>query len=240
MRRGFWVKAAAAAGTAILGAGISISAAPGKAPAAKPAAARDWTRIVSMTPEGGFRMGNPNARVKLVEYGSLTCPTCARFSTVAKAPLAGHVRTGKVSFEFRNYVLNSLDLAAALVSRCGGPSRFFSFTEKLYATQPQWVGKITGISQAQKDALQKLPSDQQIARVAEYGGLTAMAAAAGITPQQARACLGDKAGVDRLVQMRQAGDAAGVHGTPSFFINGAAVDAHDWAGLLPAIRKAGG
>jgi protein-disulfide isomerase len=40
--------------------------------------------------------------------------------------------------------------------------------------------------------------------------------------------------------MRQAGDAAGVHGTPSFFINGAAVDAHGWAELLPAIRKAGG
>ena len=237
--RGVWITAAAA----MLGAGVSVSAAPkqaSSAPARKAPAARDWTQIVSITPEGGFRMGNPNARVKLVEYGSLTCPTCASFSTAAKAPLASHVRTGKVSFEFRNYVLNSLDLTAALLARCGGPSRFFPLTERLYATQPQWVGKVSGLSQAQKEEIQKLPNDQQIARVAEYGGLTGMAAAAGVTPRQAKACLTDQAGVDRLVQMRQAGDAAGVHGTPSFFINGAAVDAHDWAELLPAIRKAGG
>ena len=209
------------------------------APAAKPAA-RDWTRVVSVTPEGGFRMGNPNARVKVVEYGSLTCPTCARFSNSAKAPLAAEVRTGKVSFEFRNYVLNSIDLAAALLARCSGASRFFPFTERLYATQPQWVGRITGMTQAQKEAIQKLPNDQQIARVAEIGGLTGMAAAAGVTPQRARACLADQAGVDRLVKMRQAGDAAGVNHTPSFLVNGAAVEAHDWAELLPAIRKAGG
>ena len=210
------------------------------APAAKPAAARDWTEVVSITPEGGFRMGNPNARVKLVEYGSLTCPTCAKFSTAAKTPLAAHVRTGRVSFEFRNYVLNSLDLTAALLARCGGPSRFFPLTERLYATQPQWVEKVTSLSQAQKEEIAKLPNDQQIARVADHGGLIALAAAAGVTPAQAKACLTDKAGLDRLVQMRQAGDAAGVHGTPSFLINGAAVDAHDWAELLPAIKKAGG
>ncbi len=239
MMRGLWITAAAAA--AVLGASSVADAQARKAaPAAKPAAARDWTQAVSITPEGGFRMGNPNARVKLVEYGSLTCPTCAKFSTAAKAPLASHIRTGKVSFEFRNYVLNSLDLTAALLARCGGPSRFFPLTERFYATQQQWVGKVTGLSQAQKEEIQKLPNDQQISRVAEYGGLTGMAAAAGVTPQQARACLTDQAGVDRLVQMRQAGDAAGVHGTPSFFINGAAVDAHGWAELLPAIRKAGG
>ena len=239
MMRGVWIMAAGAA--AIVGASAMADAQARKAaPTAKPAAVRDWAQIVSITPEGGFRMGNPNARVKLVEYGSLTCPTCAKFSTDAKAPLAGHVRTGKVSFEFRNYVLNSLDLTAALLARCGGPSRFFPMIERLYATQPQWVGRVTGLSEAQRQEIQKLPSDQQIARVAEYGGLTGMAAAVGVPPRQTKACLSDRAGVDRLVQMRQAGDAAGVHGTPSFFINGAAVDAHGWAELLPAIRNAGG
>ena len=239
MMRSVFILAAAAA--ASVGASAVADAQARKAaPAVKTAAVRDWTQVVSVTPEGGFRMGNPNARVKLVEYGSLTCPTCAKFSTDAKAPLTSHLRTGKVSFEFRNYVLNSLDLTASLLARCSGPSRFFPFVEKLYATQPQWIGKVTGLSDAQKEEIQKLPSDQQIARVADYGGLTGLAAAAGVTPRQAKACLTDKAGVDRLVQMRQAGDAAGVHGTPSFFINGAAVDAHGWAELLPAIRKAGG
>jgi protein-disulfide isomerase len=238
MTRSVWIAAVA---TAAIFSAAAVADAQGRktAPAAKPAV-RDWARVVSITPEGGFRMGNPDARVKLVEYGSLTCPTCARFSNEAKAALAARVRIGKVSFEFRNYVLNGLDLGAALLARCGGPSRFFPLTEDFYATQPQWTGKVTGMTQAQKDQLQKLPADRQIGRIAEIGGLTRMAAAAGVTPQQASACLSDKGAVDRLVQMRQAGDAAGVHGTPTFFINGAAADAHDWAGLLPAIQKAGG
>ena len=230
-----WAIAAAAAAT-VLGAAASVSAAPRSAVAA---AARNWAAVVVATPEGGFRMGNPHARVKLVEYGSLTCPTCAHFSDSAKAPLMAEVRSGRISFEFRNYVLNSIDLSAALLARCSGPSRFFPFVERLYATQPQWVGKITGINQAQKDAIQKLPSDRQIARLAQIGGLTGMAASAGMTPQRAAACLADKAGIGRLVEMRQAADAAGVSHTPSFVVNGTAVEAHDWAELLPAIRKAG-
>ena len=40
----------------------------------------DWTQMVSETPQGGFVMGNPNAPVKLIEFGSLTCPHCAEFS----------------------------------------------------------------------------------------------------------------------------------------------------------------
>ena len=30
----------------------------------------DWTTVVSRTPEGGFVMGNPNAKVKLIEIGA--------------------------------------------------------------------------------------------------------------------------------------------------------------------------
>jgi protein-disulfide isomerase len=234
MRRRLFIQALA--GLALAGTAVSLGAAPNKAAPA----ARDWTRTVAATPEGGFRMGNPAAPVKLVEYGSLTCPACASFSNAAKAPLAAQVRSGRVSFEFRNYVLNSVDLAAALLARCAGPSRFFPLVENMYATQPQWVGRITGVPQAQKDQLQKLSPGQQIVRIAEIGGLTRMAAAAGVTPQRAKACLADQAAVDRLVQMRQAGDAAGVHGTPSFFINGAPVDAHEWTALAPLLRRPGG
>ena len=39
-----------------------------------------WTEIVSETPEGGYRMGNPDAPVKLVEYASITCPHCGEFA----------------------------------------------------------------------------------------------------------------------------------------------------------------
>src|SRR3712207_9099804 len=34
----------------------------------------DWTQTVVKTPEGGYRMGTPDAPVKLVEYGSMSWP----------------------------------------------------------------------------------------------------------------------------------------------------------------------
>ena len=65
-------------------------------------------------------MGNPKAKVKLVEYGSLTCPHCRHFAETGMVPLKAYVKSGKVSFEYRNYILNGIDVAATLVARCGG------------------------------------------------------------------------------------------------------------------------
>ena len=215
---------------------LPFAAAPGSAQAQ----AKDWTRTVAATAEGGFRMGNPAAKVKLVEYGSLTCPHCADFSASAKAPLAALVKSGKVSFEFRNYVLNGIDVTATLVARCGGAKSFFPLVEQLYATQPQWVGRITGLPQAQKEQLNALPDGERLARVAEIGGITRLAAGAGVTPAAAKQCLADQAALDRLGQMGEAAEALGVNGTPTFFINGAMVHAHEWPELEPLIRQAGG
>ena len=60
--------------------GAANSSGPEVTAAAVPAPNNgDWSTVVSKTPEGGFVMGNPNAKVKLVEFGSLTCPHCAEF-----------------------------------------------------------------------------------------------------------------------------------------------------------------
>jgi protein-disulfide isomerase len=88
------------AGAILTGAVAAQAAAAPKRSAAP--AARDWTRTVSATPEGGYRVGNPAAAVKLVEYGSLTCNHCATFAKEGMPPLLSrHVRTGRVSYEFR-------------------------------------------------------------------------------------------------------------------------------------------
>ena len=52
---------------AATGANTAAAAADFK-PVAPPANG-DWSEVVSATPAGGFIMGNPNAKVKLVEYG---------------------------------------------------------------------------------------------------------------------------------------------------------------------------
>jgi len=233
MTRGFLFASLAA--VAVLGFAPGLAA-----PANKAAAAKDWSRTVVMTPEGGFRMGNPAAKVKLVEYGSLTCPHCADFSKSASGPIAAAVKSGKLSFEYRSMVLNGIDAAATLLARCGGPTRFFAISGKMFATQEQWLSKISGVPKAEQDKTMALPVPERLARVAELGGLTQLAAQSGVTPDEARKCLTDPAAHQRLGQMYEAATALGIEGTPAFFINGNKVHAHDWAELQPLIRKAGG
>ncbi|HEX8241120.1 MAG TPA: thioredoxin domain-containing protein [Allosphingosinicella sp.] len=212
------------------------------APAGTAAQARaDWARTVAATPEGGFRMGNPAAKVKLVEYGSLTCGHCATFAKEGMASLVGtYVRSGKVSYEYRNFILNGLDVAATLVARCGGPGRFFPVADRLYATQDQWKARTAALTDAQKQALNALPENQRLGRLAELVGIPQIAAQHGIAPATAKRCLTDRAAFERLGKMAEAAGAQGVQGTPTFFLNGANIGPQSWATLEPILREAAG
>ena len=44
-----------------------------------------WTETVTVTPEGGFMLGNPDAPLKLIEFASHTCGHCATFSVTASS-----------------------------------------------------------------------------------------------------------------------------------------------------------
>lgn len=210
----------------------------------KAAAARDWSRSVVLTPEGGFRMGNPAAKVKLVEYGSLACPHCRHFEETGYKPLEQkYVRTGQVSYEFRNLLLNGPDIAVSLLTRCAGPANFFPMSEVVYANQPQWEEKIqqgvNALSDDQKAAMEKMTDQQRIVRYAELGGLQQLGSKFGVTPARARQCLSDPKTLERLLGMTAAANKAGVDHTPTFFVNGKATDAATWEQLEPLIRQAG-
>jgi protein-disulfide isomerase len=211
--------------------------APAAASAAKPASTRDWTKTVTETADGGFRMGNPKAKIAIVEYGSLTCPHCRHFAQTGVRPLiAKYVRTGKASYEFRSLVLNGIDVAATLVARCGGASHFFPVAQQLYATQPAWVGKVTD---AESEKLNALPQDQMMLSVAKVTGIIPIAAAHGIPATKAETCLQDQAAAEQLQQAVQAASDKGVQGTPTFFVNDKLVAAYDWATLEPYLKDAG-
>jgi protein-disulfide isomerase len=226
-----------------LAAGLMLALLPTTAqakPATKSAAARDWTHVFSVTPDGGFRMGNPKAKVAIVEYASLTCPHCRHFAESAMKPLISqYVRTGKASYEFRSYILNGIDQAATLLARCNGPAHFFPTAEQLYTTQPEWVGKVGELPQAEWDKLSALPQSELRFGIAKAGGLLPIAAAHGIPAARAEACLKDDAAAEALTKMAQAATDLGVQGTPTFFVNGKQVAAYDWATLEPFLKEAG-
>ena len=223
-------------------AAVAIAAAfcltPVAATAAKPAPS-DWSRTVAATPQGGFRMGNPAARVRLVEYGSLACPHCRHFEETGYKPLVqNYVRAGRVSYEFRNLLINGPDLSISLLTRCSGPARFFPMSQVVYATQPQWEDRINKMSDADKAAMDKMTDQQRVVRFAELGGMIPLAARFGVTPARARQCLTDSKGVQRLLDMTKAANDAGVDHTPTFFVNGKVSSAATWEQLEPELKKA--
>ncbi len=227
----------------------TLAAAALAAPAAAPVAAqqrtapvqRDWSTEVVATPEGGFRMGNPNARVKVVEYLSLTCPHCAEFAHAgAPSLIRDHVRSGRVSLEYRNYVLNGYDLAAALLSRCAAPQHYFALNHAILGSQEQWMGRVEALTEAQRRELRDLEPVQSMPRIVALTGLDALAARHGLPAAAQRSCLADQAALERIITMRQAADALGVAGTPTFLINGTRVDVNSWPEIQNLIRRAGG
>jgi len=200
----------------------------------------DWRHKVTATDDFGFRMGNPDAKIAIVEYGSLTCPHCRHFAETAMKPLLDqYVRTGKASFEFRNFVLNPADRAATLVARCGGASRFFPIAEQLYASQPEWSGKVQALSEAEVDRINGLPEPQQMLTLANLTGMFPVAARHGIGRAKAEACLKDEAAAAALTKFEQDSADAGVPGTPYILVNGKPVAAGDWETLEPFLKDAG-
>jgi protein-disulfide isomerase len=201
----------------------------------------DWAQTVTETPEGGFMMGNPQAKVKVVEFGSMTCNHCADFAEEGEPQLIEkYVKSGQVSFEFRNFVRDPADIAASLLARCNGASAFFPLTDQLYAAQGEWVGKLQQMSSEQQAQLETMDPAKTVPMLAQAAGLIDFVRVRGIPAAKAQACVADPAQLKRLVDStRTAGTAYNLPGTPGFLINGNLVpNSADWKTLEPAIQQA--
>lgn len=204
------------------------------------AAPRDWSRTVINTPTG-WRAGNPAAPVKLVEYGSLNCPHCAHFSQAADEPIMERVKTGRVSFEYRPYLIFPHDVAASLVARCVPLSRRFEFTRDYYRNTGAMTERLRSATRdpAQKDALEAAqakgvgPYNQ---RVAAITGIGQLASRYGLAPAATNRCVSDPAALAWLQKAQTAAKAAGVTGTPTYQLNGQPLKPASPEELLAALK----
>jgi protein-disulfide isomerase len=213
----------------------TASAAPVAAPAG------GWTEQVVKTADGGFQMGNPNAAVKLVEYGSRSCPHCAKFDEEGVPLLKSqYIATGKVSYEFRDFPIHPMDLAAILVGQCNGPSTFFPILDQMMATQNDMVAALQKLPPSFQNSLTGSPNDQAT-KWAEALGYIQFVGQRGVPEAKARQCLADPKATDALTkQLNDAQSKYNVDSTPTFIINGTKADgAFDWATLEPALKAAG-
>lgn len=203
------------------------------------APAHDWTATISRTAAGAYVLGNPQARVKLVEYGSYTCSHCAAFAAESAPVLKGQmIRSGSTSLEYRHLIRDGLDLGAAILARCAGPRGFAATSAYLFETQSRWLQRGLEFQQINGQRIALYPRLAQVRALADGAGLTQMVQARGLSPAAIDACFADQGEVDRLLAMT-ATVPAGVEGTPTFFINGRLVPNVGWAGLQPRLRAAG-
>ena len=207
---------------------------PAKAQApAKAATARNWTNSVVMLPTGGIAVGNPMARVQLVEWASYTCSHCAAFARDAKPELTALIRSGRVRVEYRTLPRDALDLTAAVLARCGGANRFLAAHDAIFAQQTAMLDKAEAFA-ATPAAQQPTPTiARRLEQLATATGLRALLRGHGLDDAQMTRCLNDEPLHKRVIAIAEAAQATGVEGTPSFEVNGKKVEAHDWATLKP-------
>lgn len=80
-------------------------------------------------------------------------------------------------------VRDPFDLTAALLARCGGPSRVFGITEALMARQPVWMADAQVLVAKQGPQL-KMPLVQQFKTIADASGLSALVQARASRPRR--------------------------------------------------------
>lgn len=233
-----------AIGLAACGSGEDAAEGPptGEPIAAIPApAGTTWMDTVEVTPEDGYRYGNPNAPIKLIEYQSHTCPHCGAFAEEGGPALRDrYVASGVVSWEIREQLHNPIDLLVATLARCGAKESFLPLSEQFWANLEPMIEKAQA-SQAALAQAQSLPPNQRFQQMAEAAGLIEFFSSRGIARDQAMQCLADgekiQAIADRSDKQSQELD---VTGTPTFFINGRKLDGvASWSGLEPALQAAG-
>ena len=151
---------------------------------------------------GDFSLGSPDAKVKLVEYASFTCPHCAAFHETAFGKLkTDYIDTGKVHFTLREVYFDRYGLWAALIARCGGEMKYFGIHDMLFDKQAEWA--------ASEDPMQVVENLKTIGR------------AAGLEDAAMEACLNDGPNAEALIKQFQTNfEADGVEGTPTLFVNG--------------------
>ncbi len=201
----------------------------------------NWANRARLIPSGAIVLGNPAAKVKFVEYLSYSCSHCAEFTAEAKLPLKrDYVAKGQVSVEVRNAVRDGYDFTAALLARCGGPSRFTGNTEAIMASQSAWLGKAAAFDAANSEKLSKLPIDQRLSLIMRGVGLDGVMKARGFTPAQINACLISKGDQKAVVDMtNEAWKVQKITGTPAFLINGQPITASGhWHSVEPELKSA--
>jgi protein-disulfide isomerase len=144
-------------------------------------------------------LGSADAKVTIVEYASLTCGHCAAFhNTVLPELKKKYIDTGKVRMILRDFPLDNLAAAGAMLARCAGPDKATGVIDALFKQQEAWIVRGNPVPK-----------------------LFETVKGAGLTQESFDKCLTDQKLLENITAGRtRASEKFGVNSTPTFFING--------------------
>jgi len=148
-------------------------------------------------------LGNPRAKVVVIEYASLSCPHCARFhANVFPTFRKKYIDSGKVLFVYREFVTSPAQVAvpATVLARCAAKKDYFTVIGRVFEAQ---------------EGIYKDGTAANLQTV-----LKAIGAGVGIDAARYDACMNDQALFDAFKARVEKAQADGVQGTPTFVVNG--------------------
>jgi len=94
--------------------------------------------LVNGVPQDGMVIGDPSAKVELMEYGDLQCPVCKAYSEeILPQVIENKVKSGKARIVFHNFTIigeQSLPAGAATLA-AGEQGRGWNYLELFYRNQ---------------------------------------------------------------------------------------------------------
>jgi len=144
--------------------------------------------------------GDKNAPITIIEFSDFQCAFCERFYTQSFGQIKSkYIDTGKVKFVYRDFPLTSIhpnaEPAAEAAECANEQGKFWEMHDLLFGKQEEW-------------------SDIGVPKFKEY------AKGIGLDTDKFNNCLDSSKYKDEISKDEQDGIAAGVRGTPAFFING--------------------
>lgn len=198
----------------------------------------DWHTVVAKT-ESGHRIGNPDAKVKLTEFFSYTCPHCAEFAQQGEGAIKlGYLAPGKISVEYRHLIRDPVDLTVGMLVNCGATSKFPANHETFILGQSRWIGPLAHPSATQQARWRTAGVTGRRAIANDFGFYGIMERR-GYSRTEVDRCLADNAMADSLAATSaREWDRPGIDSTPTFAINGIVMPGtHTWPSLERQLKE---
>jgi protein-disulfide isomerase len=169
----------------------------------------------------GYTLGAAGAPVEVTEYSDFECPFCASFATVQMPVVREQlIVPGKLRWRFRDFPLPSHRYSryGALAAQCAGEQgKFWEMHDQLF-DHHQWAQTGNNPRSLFRD----------------------FARSVGVDLDKYDACMDSQRYAGRIEASVQEGEALGVRGTPSFFVNGrpfGRATSDDFKALVDSLTK---